>query len=322
MERHVPSLGHPETPARLRAVLGALGGNGGNWELDPEAAPASEEDTLGVARWLHEVSLIERIRQGVRQAPALIDGSDNPVSAGSWEAVLTAAGLAVRGAMDLVNGRLQRAFFAVRPPGHHALPDRAMGFCFLNNAALAAELIARAWQAPVLVADFDVHHGNGTQAIFWEREDVGYLSVHRYPFYPGTGGGDEVGEGKGRGFTRNLPLAAGAGDAVYASAFEVGLEELGARLKPAAIVLSAGFDAHGADPLGGMRVTEAGFERMTRAVVQAAETWSGGRVLAFLEGGYDLEAIGGSARACCRGLEIPAPPSGVESGGSSEREEA
>jgi len=305
MERHVPSLGHPEAPARLRAVLGALAGNGGNWELVAQADPAPEEDTLGAARWLHDGDLIERIREGVERAPSQIDGPDNPVSAGSWSSIVTAAGLSVQAAMDLVNGRLDRAFLAVRPPGHHALPDRAMGFCFLNNAALAAEVIARAWQAPVLVADFDVHHGNGTQAIFWERDDVGYLSVHRYPFYPGTGAGDEVGEGRGRGFTRNVPLAAGADDAIYASAFEAGLEELGARLRPAAIVLSAGFDGHEADPLGGMKLTEAGFERMTRAAVQAAEAWGGGRVLAFLEGGYNLEALGASTRACCRALEIP-----------------
>jgi len=309
MERHVPSLGHPEAPARLRAVLSALAGNGGDWELDRRAGPAPEDDTLGVAGWLHEAGLIERIREGVARAPSRVDGPDNPVSAGSWDAIITAAGLAVQAGLDLINGRLTRAFLAVRPPGHHALPDQAMGFCFLNNAALAAEIIARAWQAPVLIADFDVHHGNGTQAIFWERDDVGFLSVHRYPFYPGTGAGDEVGEGRGRGFTRNVPLAAGADDAIYASAFEAGLEELGTRLRPAAIVVSAGFDAHEADPLGGMKVTEAGFERMSRAVVQAAETWSGGRVLAFLEGGYNLDALGASARACCRALEIaPAAP--------------
>jgi len=294
--RHLPALGHPESPARLRSVLGALGANGGPWEVEEEAALPPDDDILGVIKWLHEPSLVLRFLQAVEHAPATVDGPDNPVSEGSFRAALSAAGLAVQAALDLVNDRLQRAFLALRPPGHHAEPDRAMGFCFFNNAALAAEVIARAWQAPVLVVDFDVHHGNGTQAIFWERADVGYLSVHRYPFYPGTGAGDEVGGGPGRGTTRNVPLAAGADDAVYASALEAGLEELGSRLQPAAIVVSAGFDAHREDPLGGMALTEEGFARMTRAIVQASETWSRGRILSLLEGGYHLDALGRAAR--------------------------
>ncbi len=299
--RHVPKLGHPEVPARLRAVLDALGANGGPWELEDEAPLPPDDDTLGVIRWLHEPGLVRSLAEASGRAPASL-GPDNPVSEGTYRAALAAAGLAVQAALDLVNGRLTRAFLAVRPPGHHAEAGRAMGFCFFNNAALAAEVIARAWQAPVLVVDFDVHHGNGTQALFWERPDVGYLSVHRYPFYPGTGAADEVGEGRGRGATRNFPLAAGADDAVFASALEAGLEELGSRLRPAAIVVSAGFDAHREDPLGGMAVTEEGFERMTRAVVQAAEAWSGGRVLSLLEGGYRLEALGSSVRAHLRAL--------------------
>ncbi len=286
-------------------MLGALAANGGPWELEQEAVLPPDDDILGVIRWLHEPSLILRLVEAVERAPSTLDGPDNPVSEGTLRAALAAAGLAVQAALDLVNGRLHRAFLAVRPPGHHAEADRAMGFCFFNNAALAAEVIARAWQAPVLVVDFDVHHGNGTQRLFWERPDVGYLSVHRYPFYPGTGAADEVGEGAGRGATRNFPLAVGADDAVYASALEAGLEELGSRLKPAAIVVSAGFDAHAGDPLGGMEVTEAGFERMTRAIVQAAETWGGGRILSLLEGGYDLQALGRSARAHVASLVIP-----------------
>ncbi len=288
---HLPSLGHPETPGRLRVLLDELETAGGPWELDREAEPAPEVDALGVVRWLHDPSYVERFRAACERAPQLLDGPDNPVGTGSFRAAVAAAGLAVRAALDLVNGRLRRAFLAIRPPGHHALPDRAMGFCFFGNVALAAEIVARAWQAPVLVVDFDVHHGNGTQAMFYDRADVGYLSVHRYPFYPGTGAADETGTGAGLGTTRNVPLAAGADDAVYATAVEDALAELGGRLRPVAILVSAGFDAHAEDPLGGMRVTEAGFARIARAIVQAAETWAEGRVLAVLEGGYHPRAL-------------------------------
>ncbi len=279
----------------MRAVLDGLC-DGGSWAVEHEAALPPEDDTLGVIRWLHEPGLVDRLRRASEAGRGFVDVPDNPVSEGTYRAALAAAGLAVGTALDLVNGRLLRAFLAVRPPGHHAEADRAMGYCFFNNVALAAEIVTRALQAPVLVVDFDVHHGNGTQRLFWKRADVGYLSVHRYPFYPGTGAGDEVGEGPGRGFTRNVPLAAGAGDEVYAAAVEGGLEELGSALKPAAVLVSAGFDAHRRDPLGGMAVTEDGFRRIARAIVQAADTWGGGRVIACLEGGYDLTALASSAR--------------------------
>ncbi len=278
-------------------MLASLEEPGGPWEVEREAALPSEEDTLGVIRWLHDAGLIERLRSAAAAAPTHVDSVDNPVSSGSYRAAVAAAGVAVQAALDLVNGRLTRAFIAVRPPGHHAEPDRAKGFCFLNNIALAAEVIARAWRVPVLIADYDVHHGNGTQHMFYDRGDVGYLSVHRYPFFPGSGAGDEIGEGKGRGMTRNVPLAVGAGDAIYASAFEAALEELGGRMRPAVILLSAGFDGHERDPVGGMRVTEEGYRRMTRAIVQAAETWSEGRILSVFEGGYHPEATAGSVRA-------------------------
>ncbi len=305
---HLPALGHPETPGRLRILLQTLRDTRGPWALDPEREPAAEGDALGAVKWLHEPAYIERFRTTVERSPALLDGPDNPVGERTFRAAVGAAGLAVRAALDLANGRLKRAFLALRPPGHHALPDRAMGFCFFNNAAVAAELFSRAWQAPVLVVDFDVHHGNGTQFMFYDRADVAYLSVHRYPFYPGTGAADEAGTGAGLGTTRNLPLAAGAGDDLFASALETGLEELAARLKPALIVVSAGFDAHVEDPLGGMAVTEAGFRRMGRAIAQAADAFSGGRVLSLLEGGYHPQALGRSVAAYLEGLagETPA----------------
>lgn len=291
-------------------MLASLEEPGGPWEVEREAALPSEEDTLGVVRWLHDAALIERLRSVSEAAPGYVDSTDNPVSSGSYRAAVTAAGIAVQTALDLVNGRIDRAFLAVRPPGHHAERDRAKGFCFFNNIALAAEIITRAWGVPVLIADYDVHHGNGTQHMFYDRGDVGYLSVHRYPFFPGTGTGDETGEGTGLGMTLNVPLAVGAGDAIYASGFEAALEELGSRMRPAVILLSAGFDGHRSDPVGGMRLTEDGYRRMTRAVVQAAETWSAGRILSVLEGGYEPGATAASVRAH---LEVLA---GVEDGAS------
>lgn len=297
-------------PGRLRAVLTSLEEPGGAWEVEREAQLPTEEDTLGVIRWLHDPALIERLRSAAEAAPGYVDSTDNPVSSGSYRAAAAAAGVAVQTALDLVNGRLTRAFLAVRPPGHHAERSRARGFCFFNNIAFAAEVIARAWGVPVLIADYDVHHGNGTQGMFYHRGDVGYLSVHRYPFFPGTGAGDETGEGAGLGMTLNVPLAVGAGDAIYASAFEAALEELGSRLRPAVILLSAGFDGHQSDPVGGMRLTEEGYRRMTRAVVQAADTWCEGRLLSVFEGGYHPGATAASVRAH---LEVLA---GLEEGAS------
>lgn len=300
---HVPSLGHPETPARLRVVLDALERPAeGGWSVARATELPPEDDTLGVVRWLHSGELVERLRVAASAAPTILDGPDNPVSAGTFRAAVAAAGVSVQAALDVANGRLYRAFLAVRPGGHHAERDRARGFCFFNNVALAAETIVRAWDAPVLVVDFDVQHGNGTQQMFWRRKEVGFLSVHRYPFFPGSGAGDEVGEGPGRGTTRNVPLAVGAGDDVYAGALEAGLEELGSRLRPAVILVSAGFGAHADDPIGGMAVTDAGFARMSHAIVQAAETWAEGRIVSVLEGGFNLDVLARLARAHVQGM--------------------
>jgi acetoin utilization deacetylase AcuC-like enzyme len=219
------------------------------------------------------------------------------VSSGTFRAALTAAGLGLQAALDLVNRRLHRGFVVARPPSHHAERSRARGYCFFNTVALAAEIVVRSWNRPVVVVDFDALHGNGTQLHFWDRGDVGYLSVHRYPFFPGSGTADEIGEGPGEGATRNVPLAEGADDGIFCTAVERGLEELASSLRPSAVIVSAGFNAHEADPTGGMRLTELGYRRMTRAIVAAADRWAGGRVLSFLEGGYELAALVRTARA-------------------------
>ncbi|MGA7991333.1 MAG: histone deacetylase, partial [Thermoanaerobaculia bacterium] len=203
-----------------------------------------------------------------------------------------------------IEKRARAVFVAVRPPGHHALAAQAVGFCYFNTAAVAARDLVEHWGATrVLVADFDVHHGNGTQEIFWEDGRVAYLSVHRFPFFPGTGAADEEGAGRGRGTTVNVPQRAGAGDGAYAGGFSTALEALAGRFKPEFVIVSAGFDAHEADPLGGMRVTTEGFAWMTRALEEVAETHAGGRIVSLLEGGYDARALADSAVAHVRVLD-------------------
>jgi acetoin utilization deacetylase AcuC-like enzyme len=204
--------------------------------------------------------------------------------------------LALQASLDVVNRRLERSFVVARPPSHHAERSRARGYCFFNTVALAAEVIVRSWNQPVLVVDFDALHGNGTQNHFWDHGDVGYLSVHRYPFFPGSGTADEVGAGPGTGAIRNIPLASGADDETFCTAFQRGLDDIAARMQPSALVVSAGFNAHGGDPIGGMELTEEGFRRMTRAIVAAADRWAGGKILSFLEGGFDLGILSRAAR--------------------------
>lgn len=298
---HLPRLGHPETPARLRTVLDALDGSG-PWTVERESPLPPEEDILGALRWLHEPSYLDRFRAAVAQGEAFLDSEDCPLSPGTFRAAVAAAGVGLAAALDLVNGRLSRAFLAVRPPSHHAGRARARGFCFVNTVALVAEVVAKAWQAPVLVVDLDALHGDGTQEIFWRRGDVGVVSVHRYPGFPGTGGADEIGEGPGEGATWNLPLAAGSGDEVVNAALAALLERVVPSMRPAAVVVSAGFSGHADDPLGELAMTLDGLERAARVVVEAAEAWAGGRVISVLEGGVVPSVLGPAALAHVRAL--------------------
>lgn len=294
---HDPGLGHPDSARRVEVILDALtSGTSGRWVVDRRAPLPPEADTIGVLKWIHEPSYIERVRDAAEEGHGWLDTQDCRVSRGTFDAALAGAGLALNAALDLVNGRLDRAFVVLRPPSHHAEKDAAKGYCFFNSVALAAEVVAQSWAKPVLIVDFDAHHGNGTQSCFFDRPDVGYVSVHGYPGFPGTGAADEIGSGDGEGTTRNVPLAAGSDDAVFTAAFEGALDEVGSRLEPAAIIVSAGFDAHPSDPIGGMRVSEAGFRRLSSAVTAAAQRWSKGRVLSFLEGGFNLQALANCAR--------------------------
>ncbi len=288
---HDPGAGHPESPARLEAVLDDLA-------RAPVAGVTVQEARFATNAEIETVHPAE-----YREALASLGGHrarldpDTVMSPGSWDAARLAAGAAVDAALGVLAGRARNAFAMVRPPGHHAVAAGAMGFCLLNNAAIAAEAARRAGAERVLIVDWDVHHGNGTQDIFAARDDVLYMSVHQYPFYPGTGAAREVGVGAGRGATVNCPLPGGQGDADYGVVFHDLFLPAARAFKPDLVIVSAGFDAHARDPLAGMRVTERGFAGMASLLAQLADETCGGKMALVLEGGYDLTALTASVRA-------------------------
>jgi len=293
---HDPGPGHVESPARLDAIMAELG-----------RAPLAGV-TIETPRAATDAEIEAVHSPGYRARLASLDGQyaeldpDTAVSPGSWEAATLAAGAAVGAALAVMGGKADNAFALVRPPGHHARPDRAMGFCLLNNAAIAAEAARRAGAERVLILDWDVHHGNGTQEIFEARQDVLYMSVHQYPFYPGTGAAAEVGVGAGRGATVNCALPGGQADADYGVVFHDLFLPVGRAFAPDLIIVSAGFDAHARDPLAEMRVTERGFAAMGSALRELAADSCGGKLVLLLEGGYDLGALASSVHASLEAL--------------------
>jgi acetoin utilization deacetylase AcuC-like enzyme len=292
---HEPFPGHPERPRRLQAALA------GATLAGAERVPVSVNDDAvleAVAR-VHSPTLAGRLREACKEAPRTFDCEDNPISAGTYRAAIAAVATCLAAADRVVTGSVRKIFAAVRPPGHHALRDRAMGFCYFNNAAIATEALLAAGIGPVAIVDLDAHHGNGTQQHFYARSDVFYLSLHCFPAFPGSGAGDETGSGDGAGFTRNLPLAAGAGDEIYREALVTGVTDLLAAMAPAVWVVSAGFDAHRDDPLGHMNVSDAGFFALGRVL---SGMTGGSPLLALLEGGYDLKALQRSVCAFLSGL--------------------
>jgi acetoin utilization deacetylase AcuC-like enzyme len=289
-QEHDTGHGHPERPERI-AALSALAADATLSRVAPRLA-TQEELTL-----VHAEGHFDTVARSSGVARAAFD-ADTPTSARSFETACLAAGGVLSLIDEVMAGRLQNGFACVRPPGHHAERNRAMGFCLFNNVAIgAAYARARFGLDRVLILDWDVHHGNGTQHMFERDPGVLYVSTHQYPFYPGTGAADEVGEGDGEGYTVNVPLPAGCGDAEYLDAFDSVIEPIVEQYAPQLVLLSAGFDPHNDDPLGGMRVTTPGFAAMTRILLQLAERSAGGRCVAVLEGGYDLHAVHASARA-------------------------
>jgi acetoin utilization deacetylase AcuC-like enzyme len=235
--------------------------------------------------------------------------ADTQAGPRSYEAALLAAGAVIEAVERTLEGHIQRALCAVRPPGHHAESDRAMGFCLFNNvAAAAAHALAKGLER-IAVVDFDVHHGNGTQAIFYRDPRVLYVSSHAYPFYPGTGALSELGTGPGQGFTVNLPLPPGMGDAEYARVYREIVEPILSAFDPELVLVSAGFDPHRDDPLAGMELSAGGFAELAGVCLRGAEGAARGRAVFALEGGYDLEAVAESGAAVAGVLlGEPAPP--------------
>ena len=300
---HTTGRGHPERPARLQAVQEGIERSGLADALLPlpgRAATAAELERV------HPAAYLEALEAQSRAGGGMLD-ADTVVSAESWRAAITAAGTGIAAIDALSTGAADAAFLAVRPPGHHARPSQGMGFCLLNNVAVAAaELAARGER--VLIVDYDAHHGNGTQEIFYDDPRVLYVSFHEWPLYPGTGRHDEIGAGAGEGATVNLPLPAGATGDVYLRALDDVVAPQVDRFAPTWVLISAGFDAHRADPLTGLGLSAGDYAAISERVAEWAEP---GRLISFLEGGYSLDALRDSVAASLPTL-IGAPGNAVD----------
>jgi acetoin utilization deacetylase AcuC-like enzyme len=284
MLAHDPGCGHPERPERLGVLLDHLGGASGLVHL---GARLAEEDEIAL---VHAPAHVEHAAATAGRPRVQLD-PDTATSAGSYEAARLAAGSLLNLCEAVLAGEVTNGFALVRPPGHHAERDRAMGFCLFNNVAVAAAWLRRRGVRRIAIVDWDLHHGNGTQHAFEADAEVLYVSTHQYPFYPGTGAAEEVGVGAGAGRTLNLPFPAGFGDAEYVHAFVEVVLPICRQFAPEFVLVSAGFDTDHRDPLGGMVVTPAGFAAMARTCATLAAETAGGRIAAVLEGGYDLHAI-------------------------------
>jgi acetoin utilization deacetylase AcuC-like enzyme len=292
-EKHFAGRLHPERPDRV-AVMIEMSERLTRSDLVRYTPREASFDELMLCHRRDYIAAVERTASLER----FDFDPDTHASPDTWKTALLAAGGVLTAVEAVLDGAAQNAFAIVRPPGHHALPDRAMGFCFFNNAAIAAAWLVRTRGLKrVLVLDWDVHHGNGTQAIFYDSPEVLYMSTHQYPFYPGTGALDEIGAGRGAGFTVNAPMPATFGDNEYLRIFDELLMPIARQFNPEFVLISSGFDCHYRDPLGAMRVTEEGFIAMARRMKRLAAECCEGKMVAVLEGGYDLKALADSGQA-------------------------
>jgi len=290
---HFAGRRHPERPERVKVMLEMAE------TLDRSSThlQSPREATTDEIALCHDRSYIATIERTAHFEHCDLD-PDTHTCADSFKTAMLAAGGVLTAVEAVADGAADNAFAIVRPPGHHALPARAMGFCFFNNVAIAAAYLVRERGLKrVMILDWDLHHGNGTQDIFYESPEVLYASIHQYPFYPGTGAMHEMGTGRGEGYTVNAPVPAGFGDAEYLDIFDQVILPIGRKFSPEFILISSGFDGHFRDPLGELQVTESGFAAMARRLKRLAAECCDGKLVAVLEGGYDLAALAASGKA-------------------------
>ena len=292
---HITGPGFPESPERLDAIIDHLESTGLIYELDV-VEPNRKDKSF--CKLVHEVEYITRVRQACELGAPIVDTGDNPISKNSYDTALLAVGGITEAVDRVFTGKANNAMALLRPPGHHAEKGMAMGFCLFNNVAIAARYTQQNYEVEkVAIIDFDVHHGNGTQHIFESDPTVMYISLHQYPFYPGSGSADEIGSGNAKGTTINYPLNIGVGDDEFIDIFNNSLSDKVLKYNPDLIIVSAGFDAHINDPIGGLSVTTEGYQNISKTINQLAGEVCGGKIISSLEGGYNLKALAESVEA-------------------------
>ncbi len=305
-ELHEPGPGHPESPLRHRAIAQALETSGWLGRLARIPAREAGDDDLHLC---HTRAYLATVKHDVARRSATLSTGDTSLGPHTERVARLAAGAAMAGVDAVMTGRVHAAFAAVRPPGHHATLSRGMGFCVYNNVALAARYARKAYGVDrILIADWDVHHGNGTQDIFYEDPSVFFFSTHQAPWYPGTGAADETGAAAGQGTTMNCPFKAGAGHAEIVGAFRRKLLPAMKEFQPELVLLSAGFDSRRGDPLGRFQLRDEDFHELTTIALEIADLSAQGRVVSILEGGYNVGGLASAVLAHIESLSGQARP--------------
>ncbi len=290
-EKHDTGIGHPETPLRYSTVMDVLRDDEKFWSQLVEITP--EQASKGLVQAAHTPQHFKRVENAFDNGLDRLD-ADTTISMKSFDAAMYATGGAVAAVDAVMQGDADNAFVVVRPPGHHATSENAMGFCLFNNAAVAARYAQNKYKEidRVAIIDWDVHHGNGTQGIFYDDPSVYFFSMHQYPWYPGTGARGETGHGRGLGSTMNVPVKAKTNAIEHVRMFDAAIEDISRKFRPDMIFISAGFDAHVTDPLGQLQLEDEDFRSMTNTLKQWANDACGGRIVSALEGGYNLNTLG------------------------------